>query len=154
MREYLLSIGGKKYKARVKSITTEYAQIVVNDREYRVELEQLGPSKAETPAVSEAKRVSPGRYEPSREAKSISSSSGVAGGVISPLPGLILEMFVKEGDTVRAGQDLLVMESMKMENRIHAPHDGVVKKVFVRRGDNVLEGDKLVEVTRPLMTTV
>jgi len=60
-------------------------------------------------------------------------------------------MRVKEGDKVQAGQVLLVMEAMKMENPVTAPFNGTVSKVHVREGDNVGEGDLLVEVARPEM---
>ena len=74
--------------------------------------------------------------------------------MVAPLPGLILELKVKEGDTVQAGQPLLVMEAMKMENVIQAPHDGTVKRLLVAAGDSVGEGDVLAEVSRPEMTTL
>jgi biotin carboxyl carrier protein len=61
---------------------------------------------------------------------------------------------VKEGDTVQAGQALLVMEAMKMENAITASYNGTVSKVYVREGDSISEGDLLVEVARPKMTAL
>ncbi|HUX05908.1 MAG TPA: biotin/lipoyl-containing protein [Acidobacteriota bacterium] len=154
MREYVLSIGGKEYKARVKEITAEYARIVVDDKEYHVELEQLGQSEISPSPVRRIERQPAEAEAPLKEARTVTTSAGLAGSVTSPLPGMILEILTNEGDTVKAGQDLLVMESMKMENKIQAPHDGMVKKIFVRNGDNVAEGDKLVEVTRPMMTTL
>jgi len=76
------------------------------------------------------------------------------GAITAPMPGSIFQMKTKEGATVQAGQVLLVMEAMKMENPITAPYNGTVTKVFVREGDNVGEGDLLVEVARPEMTTL
>jgi biotin carboxyl carrier protein len=76
------------------------------------------------------------------------------GSISAPMPGSIFQMKTKEGDAVQAGQILLVMEAMKMENPIRAPFNGTVAKVFVREGDNVGEGDLLVEVARPEMTTL
>jgi biotin carboxyl carrier protein len=154
MREYVLSIGGKEYKARVKEITSEYAQIVIGDKEYHVELEKFGPSAPAPPQASKVATQTAEGAAPLKEVRTMTSSAGLAGSVTSPLPGMILEIKVKEGDSVKAGQELLSMESMKMENKIQAPHDGMVKRVFVKSGDNVAEGDKLVEVTRPLMTTL
>ena len=46
------------------------------------------------------------------------------------------------------------MEAMKMENQIQAPFDGTVKKIFVQKGANISEGDKLIEISRPFMTTL
>ena len=70
------------------------------------------------------------------------------------MPGLILRVEVKEGQLVKAGQTLVVMEAMKMENAVLAPHNGTVRKVLATEGASVSEGDVLVEVTRPEMTTL
>ena len=61
-----------------------------------------------------------------------------------PMPGLIIDVAVKEGETVRAGQGLIVVEAMKMQNEIKAPQDGIVKKIFVKRGQTVNGRDKLI----------
>lgn len=157
MKEYVLSIGGKEYRAEVKSISSESASIVVNGKEYEVELEDFGISQAAAPVAR------PAADRPAQPAAPVAhaagaasrpSPSGLAGSITSPLPGLILEVLVREGDEVKAGQDLMVMEAMKMENKIQSPHDGVVRKIFVQQGANVAEGEKLIEVTRPMMTTL
>ena len=62
----------------------------------------------------------------------------------SPLPGVILDIRIKEGDTVAVGQTLVVLEAMKMENNIDSDRAGVVKSIKVNRGDSVLEGDVLI----------
>ena len=64
--------------------------------------------------------------------------------VKSPLPGVILDIRIKEGDTVAVGQTLVVLEAMKMENNIDSDRAGVVKSIKVNRGDSVLEGDVLI----------
>jgi len=64
--------------------------------------------------------------------------------VNSPLPGVILEVSVKERDTVKSGQKLIVLEAMKMENNIEADRDGVVASIKVNKGDSVLEGAPLI----------
>ena len=68
------------------------------------------------------------------------------GGVIAPMPGQIKAILVKEGDRVKAGQKLLVMEAMKLENKIPCPKDGVVKHILVRDGDIVSQGQELVVI--------
>ena len=64
--------------------------------------------------------------------------------VKSPLPGVILDIRIKEGDPVAVGQTLVVLEAMKMENNIDSDRAGVVKSIKVNRGDSVLEGDVLI----------
>jgi biotin carboxyl carrier protein len=66
--------------------------------------------------------------------------------VTSPLPGVIIEVSVKEGQAVKAGQKVAVIEAMKMENEIQAPADGTVTAVLVGKGDSVLEGAPVVKI--------
>ena len=78
---------------------------------------------------------------------------GLAKGVITaindikaPMPGLILDVSVKPGDTVKEGDYLLVLEAMKMENALTAPRNGVVKAVSIKKGDTVDKGQLLIEM--------
>ena len=154
MRKYTLAIGDQEYTAEVKDITADYAQIVVNEKEYKVRLKDFGRKEGEV-VVSRPATVSPA---PAVAAASVPKPSAAVGSeadaVKAPLPGEVLDILVKENDSVKAGQDLLIMEAMKMENQVQAPHDGTVKKIFVRKGDSIAEGDVLLELTRPLMSTI
>ena len=62
------------------------------------------------------------------------------------MPGKVISMFAKAGDTVKRGQALAVMEAMKMEHTLHAPRDGVVAEVLFRVGDQVPEGAELLRL--------
>jgi biotin carboxyl carrier protein len=66
--------------------------------------------------------------------------------VTAYMPGRVVAVLVGEGDTVQAGQGLLVLEAMKMENEIQAEHEGVVKRVMVDKGQSVEGGDVLFEL--------
>ena len=79
-----------------------------------------------------------------KDAPAAATASGAT--LKSPLPGVILDVFCKEGDSVKAGQRLFLLEAMKMENNIEADVAGTVKEVKVRKGDSVLEGDILVVI--------
>ncbi len=157
MSEYVLNIAGREYRAEVAELTSERARILVNGEEYSVDLVEIGRSGSAVPNAPRAPAASPPRSTtPSSSApgpRPAAPPSGV-GGVPAPLPGLVLEVKVKEGDVVSAGQPVVVMEAMKMENVVPAPHNGTVRKVFVANGDSVGEGDLLVEITRPEMTTL
>ena len=74
------------------------------------------------------------------------ATSGAAGAVKSPLPGVILSVDCKVGDTVKRGQKILVLEAMKMENNINADRDGKIVEIKVNKGDSVLEGADLVVI--------
>ena len=63
----------------------------------------------------------------------------------APMPGLIIDLKVKAGDAVNAGDPLLILEAMKMENIIKSPGPGTVKNVKVKKGDSVEKGQVLVE---------
>lgn len=151
MREYTLKVNNKEYKASLKEITTEHAVVVVDGDEYHVEMEDFGGSPPPKPV---SRPATPRQSTIRQEVVSKEVPRADESGVQAPLPGLILEIMVKEGDSVKAGQDLLVMEAMKMENKVQAPFDGTVQKINVQAGGNVAEGDLLVEIARPALTTV
>jgi 3-methylcrotonyl-CoA carboxylase alpha subunit len=75
-----------------------------------------------------------------------SASTAHAGGLTTPLPGVVVSVAVREGDSVTAGQTLLVIEAMKMEHAIKAPRAGTVKSLKHKAGDRVREGSTLAEI--------
>ena len=150
MSDYVLRIGDREYRARVREITSDRATIVVDDTTYDVDLVEIGRRPTSPSVQRPATRSAPAA--PPKAA--VRPADEAPGTVASPLPGLILRLQAKEGDVVQAGQPLLVMEAMKMENVVTAPHHGRVRKVFVTEGATVGEGDPLVEISRPKMTTL
>jgi len=64
----------------------------------------------------------------------------------APMPGKIVELLTEEGREVRAGEPLLILEAMKMQNEIQAPISGKVTKIYVKAGQNVLKDDLLIEI--------
>lgn len=150
MSQHVMKIGGREYTAEVKELTSERAVVLVDGKEYQVELASVArrvmPSPEPRPAAAQAPAPAP---SPKRSVVAAGD-----GAIIAPMPGSIFQLKTQEGATVQAGQVLLVMEAMKMENPIPAPFSGTVTKVFVREGDNVGEGDLLVEIARPQMTTM
>ena len=72
--------------------------------------------------------------------------SAVKGGVTAPIAGKVLRVAVTVGATVSAGDVLIVLEAMKMENEIKAPADGAVKEILVSEGGRVSEGDTLAVI--------
>ena len=159
MHTHLLRIAGRDYKAEVKELTPERAVVLVDGREYAVDLVRIGRKKMTAEAVNAitggaAAATAPAAAAAASTAPRPAPSARGEGGITAPMPGLVLTIKVKEGDTVQAGQALLVMEAMKMENAITASYNGTVTKVYVREGDSISEGDLLVEVARPKMTAL
>jgi biotin carboxyl carrier protein len=75
-------------------------------------------------------------------------NNGAANKVITikaPMPGLIIDLKIKVGDPVKTGDQLLILEAMKMENIIKSPGEGVVKSVLVKKGDSVEKGQVLIQ---------
>ena len=66
--------------------------------------------------------------------------------MIAPLPGLIREVLVAEGDQVKKGQKIMILEAMKMENEINADSDGTITSLLVSKGDSVQGGDPLATI--------
>uniref|UniRef100_A0A7V0Z687 Biotin/lipoyl-binding protein n=1 Tax=candidate division WOR-3 bacterium TaxID=2052148 RepID=A0A7V0Z687_UNCW3 len=64
--------------------------------------------------------------------------------VTAPMPGLVIEVEVKEGESVKKGQGLLIIEAMKMQNEFKSPRDGIVKKIMVQKGQTVNSKDTLI----------
>lgn len=168
MRQHVFRIGGREYQAEVKELTPERATIVIDGKEYSVDIVQLGrrqitadavravPTPGPATASTTALRPTAPQPAPATAAAAARQAPPARGegGIAAPMPGLVLSIRVKEGDTVAAGQVLLVMEAMKMENPITSPCAGSVRKLYVREGDSISEGDLLVEVARPKLTAL
>ena len=71
-------------------------------------------------------------------------SSALVGSIDAPMPGLILEVSVKEGQEVKEGDQLLILEAMKMENVITSPRDGIVKSIAIKQGEAVEKKHTLI----------
>ena len=151
MSEYVLRMGGREYRATVKELTPDQATIEVDGKAYRIDLVQLGRRPA---AARDAVRpASPSAPAPPAAPRPHTATAG-EGMVVAPMPGMVLSLKVREGAKVQAGQTLLLMEAMKMENAIAAPFAGTVTRVHVREGDSIGEGDRLVELDRPKLTAL
>lgn len=119
-------------------------KVKVNGNEYKVEIEEVGGTITNVSAAP----VQAAAPQTSAPRPAAASAPAAAGGtkVTSPLPGVILDVAVKEGDSVKKGDKVVVLEAMKMENVIEATADGVVKEIKVKKSDSVLEGDVLVVI--------
>ena len=119
--------------------------ITVNGQTYVVDVEEVGGVQTAAP-VRAAAPVAAAPVAAAPAAAPKAAAAPVAGGenVKAPMPGNILDVKVKVGDTVKAGTVLCVLEAMKMENEIPAPKDGKVAQVVVTKGATVGAGDTLV----------
>lgn len=138
MKKFNFTIHGNKYEVDILSVEENIAEVEVNGTTYKVEVDKV-IQQTKTPKLVRAK-AQPVVEEPSK-------SSAATGGVIkSPLPGVVLNIFVKVGDTVKIGQKIMLLEAMKMENNLDSDRDGKVKAILVNQGDAIMEGDPLIEI--------
>ena len=137
MKEYKYTINGNEYKVTIGEIEGNIANVEVNGTAYKVEMEQ----KAEEAKPAARPVARPAVTPAARPATNTGKSA-----VKSPLPGVILDIKVNVGDTVKRGQTVLILEAMKMENNINADKDGKITAINVKAGESVLEGTDLVVI--------
>lgn len=148
MKQFIYRINGQEYIVAVNKMDGDLAEVAVNGTNYKVELvndeeEVTLVSRPATKAAAPA--AAPKATTAAPAAKPISGSGG-AGALKAPLPGIIVDIKVKVGDTVKKGDAVVVLEAMKMENVLQAPIDGTVQEIGVNPGDSVLEGVTLVTI--------
>ena len=145
MKEYKLKINGNEYNVTVNEVDGSMAEVEVNGTPFKVEFEKPIKKAAAPVAKPVAKSAAPAAAA-APVAKPAAPAGGAGTTVSSPLPGVILDVCVKEGDAVKRGQTVVVLEAMKMENAIEATADGTVTAIKVGKGDSVLEGAPLIMI--------
>lgn len=143
MKKFKFTINGNQYETEILNIEDNIAEIEVNGTVYKVEVDKTMKT-TKTPKLVRQVAVPSTDSHPSVAKTSSPAGPKGAGSIKSPLPGVILEMFVREGDSVKMGQKLLMLEAMKMENNIEADKAGKVVSILKHKGDSVMEGDVLI----------
>ena len=139
-------VDGKAHTIEVQEVTDTTASVVIDGLARKIDLERVIPrpvAAAVAPAAAPALAAAPA---PAPAAAAVPAAADPSGGepVSAPLPGKILSVAVKVGDSVRAGDELCVIEAMKMGNSIKAQRAGTVTGVEVSAGDAVAFGATLV----------
>ncbi len=153
MGKYNFRINGHDYQVDVNSVEGGIADVTVNGTDYKVELADAVPAPAQQAArpapqatFTAAPAVTPQATAPAAQTATASAPQGKGEVVTAPLPGVILDIKVKVGDVVKAGQTVAVLEAMKMENEIEATASGTVTAVNAGKGDSVLEGAAIITI--------
>jgi len=144
MKKFKFNISGKPYEVEVQNIEGNIAIVNVNGSEYKVEMEEQAAPVVAPVARPVAKTQSAPKTETA--APKPAAAGGAGHKMQAPLPGTIMQIFVKEGDAVKKGDKLLMYEAMKMENNLLSEADGTVTAINCRQGDNVLQGDVLLVI--------
>lgn len=160
MRRYTLDVSNREFVIDVQELAADRFEVIVGDESYEVTLsgdENLGEAViapglstglAETRVVTKTKAARPVREAPAAASAPAAPKRqpGAAGkgALTAPMPGVILEVSVKAGDQVERGQQIAILDAMKMHNVIGAPRAGTIAEVFVEAGQNVDHGAAIV----------
>lgn len=145
MKNFKFKINGNQYEVNIINVEDNIADLEVNGTPYKVEVEKTLETTKTPKLVRPASVPSTDSHPSVMKTANPVDPKGV-GHIKSPLPGVILDVFVREGDMVKKGQKLLMLEAMKMENNIDSDKDGKVIAIKVQRGDSIMEGDILITI--------
>jgi biotin carboxyl carrier protein len=139
---YLVLMDDIEHRLSVTRITPTHLSILLGNKSYNVEVEKNDHEyRVTTRGEVFSFRVHDEYLQSTEE-----ESAGGGAVITAPMPGLVVRVMVKEGDEVKAGQGLLVLEAMKMQNEIPSPGAGTVKEIPVEQGKTVMTGDVLVVI--------
>ena len=146
MKEYKYKINGNEYNVKVDETEETAANVEVNGKSFKVEWEKK-ETPAPKPVVSHAPAPKAAAApQPAQAAPASGTAPAGSHPIKTPLPGVILDVKVNVGDTVKRGQTLIILEAMKMENNINADADGKIVAIKVSKGQSVLENTELVYI--------
>lgn len=135
----IYKINNKEYTVSINSCTDTQAVVTVNDKVYQVEMTKVNQPVVNTPKYDTQENNN------LHDVESGAKSEGGGTFIAAPLPGVILDIKVKNGDSIKVGQTIAILEAMKMENEILSEFNGVVSSVEVNPGDSVLEGTVIIK---------
>ncbi len=141
MQKFKFNINGKSYEAIVEETERNTARVELNGKSYTVQVEK--EEAIVSPKIAAVKPSQSGGDFVDVPEQVI---TGNAGSIKSPLPGNVSKIKVQEGQAVKAGDVLMTLEAMKMENEIMAPAAGKVKKIYVTEGKAVQQGEALIDL--------
>ncbi len=151
---FLIRIDGKEYQVDARTMPSEIVTVLVDGKSYDIDLDREEYSQNTLDgrlAVRVRGRVIrlemlDERRKKMKEAADIRAPEGGLAEVTAPMPGKLLRFLVTEGQSVKKGQGLAVVEAMKMENELQCPKEGVVKELVVAEGDAVNGGALILTV--------
>jgi len=146
MTVYRVTVGGKEYQVKIEDVNAQPVQTVVNGRVVQVWVQEQAPAPAAAQGEGRAAAPSvPSVASPTAIAAQPGAASDCE--VRAPMPGTIVSLEVQPGDQVEIGQNLCILDAMKMNNRIRAPRAGTIAQVHVTIGQQVQHGDLLITFT-------
>lgn len=145
--EGLVKVDGQEYHVDLRQIRgMPLYSLLLNHRSFELHVQQTDRSGFRVTVAGEGYEAQVVDERTHRLSQTRGGLSGAAGDsfVKAPIPGLVVKVTVTEGDRVQAGESLVILEAMKMENELRAPRNGVVASIHVHPGDSVNQGETLV----------
>ncbi len=143
-------VGDQEYQADIRHISAlALYSLLVNNRSYEVHIDETDRNSYRVMVSGKGYEGYEVRVVDERTYRMAKSRGGLVGDVTdsaikAPIPGLVVRVNVNEGDEVQAGQSVVILAAMKMENELRAPRNGVVATIKVKPGDSVNQGETLV----------
>ena len=134
MKKYNFEIDGKKFEVEVNLLNSNDAQVKVNDKNFDIKISNN---------LSEPKKSEPKKSEPKIPDQSV---QGNPGDLLALMPGKILKVLVSEGQKIKMGEPVIIMESMKMEQTIVSSADGVINSINVKEGETIEVGSVMIVI--------
>ncbi len=135
--KYEVFVEGKKYEVEVEEIEPNVFSVSIAGKKARISISELGAL-----GIVEAKPITEVKKEKVEEkVEAVKKVKGEGTPVTVAMAGTITKILKKEGDEVKEGEDILILEAMKMENSISSPKSGKISKIVVNPGDKVAAGD-------------
>jgi len=149
MRRYRIKAGNKVYDIEIDDPQASPVRVRVDGKPFEVHVEWEGADD-EAAVTPEVRPAQPGQPSPAPQARAPvtaprprSGEEDVTDTLAAPMPGTILSVAVRQGERVQPGQEVCVLEAMKMKNSIKSPRDGIIAQVAVNDGQTVAYGDLL-----------
>jgi glutaconyl-CoA/methylmalonyl-CoA decarboxylase subunit gamma len=143
--QYQLKIGSRDFTVEVGEQNSGRLRVSVNGTPYDVDVQQAAPSH-QGPIAEPVRQTATGMVAAPSAAEPVPGAATRQGTIVAPIPGLIIEIKVRLGDKVQAGQSVAVMEAMKMENDLTTHVSGVVEEILVQKGAEVATGDVILRI--------
>lgn len=141
MKQYKYTINGNRYEITIDEIVDNVATLTVNGDEYKVEMEREPEPEKKKPVVRAASTTAAAEA-PATTPNSANTSNALK----APLPGVITDILVEVGQEVQAGENVIVLEAMKMANNLQAEKSGKVTAICVQVGQSVMEDEPLIVI--------
>ena len=134
MKKYNFEIDGKKFEVEVNLISSNNAEVRVNNKNFDIKISN---------DLAEPKKTEPKKTEPKKAEQSV---QGNPGDLLALMPGKIIKVLVSEGQKIKMGEPVIIMESMKMEQTIVSSADGSIESVNVSEGETIEVGSVMIVI--------